>query len=208
MQERPRSYETYGSTPSDHSRYGSQAHSSSYSGRFSDMRGTTPAPTPPRSPTYTATPNEIRGADIIAEYLVKEKVPYILGYAGHGAIGLLDGIFKHTDRIRHIQPRIEQSAGFMADVYYRLTGEPLAIYASTGPGPMNMMIAVANAYYDGSAFFLITGQVPTTQFNSGLCRTITAITATCRRFSRRSSKNHGVSARSRIWSRRCPMPSR
>jgi acetolactate synthase I/II/III large subunit len=169
MQERPRSYETYGSTPSDHSRYGSQAHSSSYSGRFSDMRGTTPAPTPPqpRSSTYTATPNEIRGADIIAEYLVKEKVPYILGYAGHGAIGLLDGIFKHTDRIRHIQPRIEQSAGFMADVYYRLTGEPLAIYASTGPGPMNMMIAVANAYYDGSAFFLITGQVPTTQFNSG-----------------------------------------
>ena len=169
MQERSRPYETYGSTSSDNSRYGSQARSSIYSGRFSDMRGTTPASTPsqPQSSTYTASPNEIRGADIIAEYLVKEKVPFILGYAGHGAIGLLDGIFKHTNRIRHIQTRIEQSAGFMADVYYRLTGEPLAIYASTGPGPMNMMIAVANAYYDGSAFFLITGQVPTTQFNSG-----------------------------------------
>ena len=77
----------------------------------------------------------MRGADIIAEYLVKEKVPYILGYAGHGAIGLLDGIYKQTDRIRHISPRIEQSAGFMADVYYRLTGQPLAVYASTGPGP-------------------------------------------------------------------------
>ena len=58
----------------------------------------------------------------------------ILGYAGHGAIGLLDGIYNHTDRIRHIQPRIEQTAGFMADVYYRLTGQPLAVYASTGPG--------------------------------------------------------------------------
>jgi acetolactate synthase-1/2/3 large subunit len=133
------------------------------------MRGATQAPTspPPRSSTYVATPNEIRGNDIIAEYLVKEKVPYILGYAGHGAIGLLDGIIKQTDRIRHIQPRIEQTAGFMADVYYRLTGEPLAVYASTGPGPMNMMIAVANAYYDGSAFFLLTGNVPTTQANTG-----------------------------------------
>jgi acetolactate synthase-1/2/3 large subunit len=131
--------------------------------------GATQAPTspPPRSSTYVATPNEIRGNDIIAEYLVKEKVPYILGYAGHGAIGLLDGIIKQTDRIRHIQPRIEQTAGFMADVYYRLTGEPLAVYASTGPGPMNMMIAVANAYYDGSAFFLLTGNVPTTQANTG-----------------------------------------
>jgi acetolactate synthase-1/2/3 large subunit len=154
---------------SDYSSYGSQSRSSSYSGRFSDMRGATPAPTspPPRSSTYVATPNEIRGNDIIAEYLVKEKVPYILGYAGHGAIGLLDGIIKQTDRIRHIQPRIEQTAGFMADVYYRLTGEPLAVYASTGPGPMNMMIAVANAYYDGSAFFLLTGNVPTTQANTG-----------------------------------------
>ncbi len=111
--------------------------------------------------------NEIRGADIIAEYLVKEKVPVILGYAGHGAIGLLDGVHKVTDRIRHISPRIEQAAGFMADVYYRLQRQPLAVYASTGPGPMNMMIALANAYYDNSAFFLITGQVPTTQVNSG-----------------------------------------
>ncbi len=123
--------------------------------------------TPSRSYSGMPGTNEIRGADIIAEYLVKEKVPYILGYAGHGAIGLLDGIYKHTDKIRHISPRIEQGAGFMADVYFRLTGQPLAVYASTGPGPMNMMISVANAFYDNSAFFLITGQVPTTQVNSG-----------------------------------------
>ena len=116
---------------------------------------------------YGAGVNEMRGTDIIAEYLVKERVPYILGYAGHGAIGLLDGIYKQTDRIRHIQPRIEQTAGFMADVYYRLTGQPLAVYASTGPGPMNLMISVANAYYDGSAFFVITGNVPTNQLETG-----------------------------------------
>jgi acetolactate synthase-1/2/3 large subunit len=117
--------------------------------------------------SYGSGSNEMRGTDIITEYLLKERVPYILGYAGHGAIGLLDGLYKHKDRIRHISPRIEQSAGFMADVYYRLTGQPLAVYASTGPGPMNMMISVANAFYDCSAFFLITGQVPTTQFDSG-----------------------------------------
>jgi len=111
--------------------------------------------------------NEMRGTDIIADYLVKERVPYLLGYAGHGAIGLLDGMHKHTDKIKHIAPRIEQGAGFMADVYFRLTGEPLAVYASTGPGPMNLMISVANAFYDNSAFFVITGQVPTTQVNSG-----------------------------------------
>ena len=49
--------------------------------------------------SYAAGSNEMRGTDIIAEYLVKERVPYILGYAGHGAIGLLDGLFKIKDRI-------------------------------------------------------------------------------------------------------------
>lgn len=124
---------------------------------------------PTFTPAYSGMPgtNEMRGTDIIAEYMLKEKVPYLLGYCGHGAIGLLDGIFQHKDKIRHIAPRIEQGAGFMADVYYRLTGDPLAVYTSTGPGPLNMTIAVANAFYDNSAFWLITGQVPTTQVNSG-----------------------------------------
>jgi acetolactate synthase-1/2/3 large subunit len=110
---------------------------------------------------------EYRGNDILAEYFIKEKVPYILGYAGHGAIGLLDGIYDRTDKIKVIWPRIEQAAGFMADAYFRLTSTPLPVYVSTGPGPMNMTIAVANAFYDSSAFLCITGQVTTDQFDTG-----------------------------------------
>lgn len=142
---------------------------SSYSSRPSSY--TIPSPSGYSSYSSSASSvsasNEMRGADIIAEYLVKEKVPFLIGYSGHGAIGLLDGIYKVTDRIKHISPRIEQTAGFMADVYYRLTGQPLAVYASTGPGPMNLMISVANAFYDNSAFFVITGNVPTNQTDSG-----------------------------------------
>lgn len=137
------------------------------SSNFSSYTQNSSFSTPSRSYSGMPGTNEMRGTDIIAEYLVKERVPYILGYAGHGAIGLLDGIHKHTDKIRHIAPRIEGGAGFMADVYYRLTGQPLAVYASTGPGPMNLMISVANAFYDNSAFMVITGNVPTTQLNSG-----------------------------------------
>ncbi len=110
---------------------------------------------------------EYRGCEIIAEYLIKEKVPYVIGYAGHGAIGLLDGIYDRQDKIRVIWPRVEQAAGFIADVYFRLTGVPLLVYASTGPGPMNLTIAVANAFYDSSAFLVVTGQVTTDQFDTG-----------------------------------------
>ena len=146
--------------------YGGSYQTRSYDSIFQRGETKPAAPAPAGSRSFRQT-NELRGNEIIAEYLLKEKVPFLLGYAGHGAIGLLDAIHDRTDRIRHISPRVEQAAGFMADVYYRLTHQPLAIYASTGPGPMNMMIAVANAFYDCSAFMLITGNVPTTQLSTG-----------------------------------------
>jgi acetolactate synthase-1/2/3 large subunit len=117
---------------------------------------------------YTADKiGKYKGADVIAEYMLKEKIPYMLGYAGHGAIGLLDSFYDKQDQVKIVWPRIETAAGFMADAYFRITGVPLPVYVSTGPGPALSACAVANAYYDSSAFLLITGQVTTDQFDSG-----------------------------------------
>ncbi len=110
---------------------------------------------------------KIKGADVVAEYMLKEKIPYMIGYAGHGAIGLLDSFYDKQDQIKVVWPRIETAAGFMADAYYRVTKVPLPVYVSTGPGPALSTCAVANAYFDSSAFLLITGQVTTDQFDSG-----------------------------------------
>jgi len=110
---------------------------------------------------------ELRGSEVLAEYLIKEEVPYLLGYAGHGAIGFLDAVYDRSDKIKLIWPRIEQGAGFMADAYFRITKKPLPVFASTGPGPANLAIATAAAFYDSSAFLCITGQVTTDQFDSG-----------------------------------------
>ena len=54
---------------------------------------------------------EIRGADLVVEYLIREKVPYLFGYAGHGAVGLLDGVYDRQDEIKVVFPRIETGAG-------------------------------------------------------------------------------------------------
>ena len=62
---------------------------------------------------------EIRGADLVVEYLIREKIPYMFGYAGHGAVGLLDGVFDRQDELKIVFPRIETGAGYMADAYFR-----------------------------------------------------------------------------------------
>jgi acetolactate synthase-1/2/3 large subunit len=110
---------------------------------------------------------EMRGCDLVVEYLIKEKVPYMFGYAGHGAVGLLDGVYNHQDEIKIIFPRIESAAGYMADAYFRASGEVIPVYTSTGPGPMLLTVAMGNAFYDSSAFIAITGQVATNQYDSG-----------------------------------------
>jgi acetolactate synthase-1/2/3 large subunit len=110
---------------------------------------------------------ETRGCDLVVEYLIKEKVPYMFGYAGHGAVGLLDGVYNHQDDIKIIFPRIESAAGYMADAYFRASGQVIPVYTSTGPGPMLLTVAMGNAFYDSSAFIAITGQVATNQYDSG-----------------------------------------
>ena len=107
------------------------------------------------------------GAEILVEYLVKEKVPYAFGVCGHGILGFLDALYDRREDIRTITTHDEQAAGFMADAFYRVAHRPAITYTSCGPGSLNLTMAVANAFYDSSAFLAITGNVPTQQFNRG-----------------------------------------
>ncbi|MBI3965149.1 MAG: thiamine pyrophosphate-binding protein [Chloroflexi bacterium] len=105
------------------------------------------------------------GAEIIAEYLVKEQVPYCFGLCGHGILGFLDALYDRRDRLKTISTHHESVAGFMADAYFRVAGRPVATYTSCGPGSANLPVALASAFMDSSAFLAITGNVPTQQFN-------------------------------------------
>ncbi len=107
----------------------------------------------------------MNGGEIIVEYLARENVPYVFGLCGHGNVGLLDALYDRTDAIRTISTRHEQTAGHMADAYFRVAHRPVATLTSCGPGSANLPIALACAFMDSSAFLAITGNVPTSQFN-------------------------------------------
>jgi acetolactate synthase-1/2/3 large subunit len=74
------------------------------------------------------------GGEIIVEYLAREKVPYVFGLCGHGNVGLLDALYDRTDAIKTISTRHEQTAGHMADAYFRVAHRPVATLTSCGPG--------------------------------------------------------------------------
>jgi acetolactate synthase-1/2/3 large subunit len=114
-----------------------------------------------------AASNTLNGGQVIVDYLIQEKVPYAFGLCGHGNIGFIDALYERSDDITTISVHHETVAGFMADVYYRVSGQPIATFTSCGPGSANMPIALANAYFDSVPFLAVTGNVPTSQFNRG-----------------------------------------
>jgi len=117
--------------------------------------------------TRNASPATRDGAGVIVDYLIREKVPYVFGLCGHGNIGFIDALHARAQDIKTVSVHHESVAGFMADVYYRVSGKPTATFTSCGPGSANLPISLANAYFDSVPFLAITGNVPTSQFNRG-----------------------------------------
>jgi acetolactate synthase-1/2/3 large subunit len=111
--------------------------------------------------------NALNGGQVIVDYLIREKVPYAFGLCGHGNISFIDALYERSDDIKTISVHHEAVSGFMADVYYRVAGQPIATFTSCGPGSANMPIALANAFLDSVPFLAVTGNVPTSQFNRG-----------------------------------------
>ena len=111
--------------------------------------------------------NALNGGQMIVDYLIRNKVPYAFGLCGHGNIGFIDALYERQSDIKTISTHHESVCGFMADVYYRVSGQPTATFTSCGPGSANMPIALGNAFLDSVPFLAVTGNVPTTQFNRG-----------------------------------------
>jgi acetolactate synthase I/II/III large subunit len=112
-------------------------------------------------------PNMLDGGQLIVDFLIKQKVPYAFGLCGHGNIGFIDALYERADDITTISVHHEAVAGFMADVYWRVSRQPTATFTSCGPGSANLPIALANAFLDSVPFLAVTGNVPTGQFNRG-----------------------------------------
>ena len=109
--------------------------------------------------------SKMKGGELIAEYLVRQKVPYVFGICGHGNVGILDPLYEVRDLVKLVSPRHEQCAGHMADAYFRVRHQPVATLTSTGPGSANLTMSLATALSDSSALLAITANVPTSQAN-------------------------------------------
>lgn len=100
-------------------------------------------------------------ARAMTECLKAEGITDIFGYPGAAICPFYDELY-NTD-IRHILVRHEVNAGHAASGYARITGKPAVCVATSGPGALNLITAIATAYMDSVPMVIITGQVNSDQ---------------------------------------------
>ena len=82
-------------------------------------------------------------------------VDTVFGIPGVHTVELYRGLA--GSRIRHVTPRHEQGAAFMADGYARASGRPGVAFVITGPGLTNAMTAMAQARADSAPMLVVSG---------------------------------------------------
>ena len=87
--------------------------------------------------------------------LAKRGVDTVFGIPGVHTIELYRGLA--ASGIRHVNPRNEQGAGFMADGYARASGRPGVAFVITGPGLTNTLTAMGQARADSVPMLVVSG---------------------------------------------------
>jgi acetolactate synthase I/II/III large subunit len=104
--------------------------------------------------------------EALISLLEAHGVDTVFGIPGVHTVELYRGLAR--SKIRHVTPRHEQGAGFMADGYARVTGRPGVAFVITGPGLTNTITAMGQARADSIPMLVISGVNASPTLGKGL----------------------------------------
>lgn len=105
------------------------------------------------------------GADVLLNLLTQVGVKSLYGVSGDAIFGLLDALSRRKN-INYYMAACESGAAFMAYGEAVVTRRLSACIATSGPGTVNMLNGLAEAYYDKVPVLAITGQVATVKIGT------------------------------------------
>lgn len=108
----------------------------------------------------------MRGGHALARMLKVHGVEFVFGIPGSHILSIYDGLLDDAT-ITPISTRHEQGAAFMADGYARVARKPGVALVTAGPGLLNAMTGMLEAYQSSSPVLLICGEVDTEHLHKG-----------------------------------------
>ena len=102
-------------------------------------------------------PDPKRAADVLAARLYEAGCHYAFGMPGGEVLTLVDALERAG--IRFVLAKHENAAGFMAEGTWHRTGAPGIMIGTVGPGILNGVNVVANAFQDQVPLIVLSGRV-------------------------------------------------
>lgn len=109
---------------------------------------------------------KMTAAQAMVECLKAENIKVVYGYPGAAICPFYDALMDAEKEIKHVLVRHEANGGHSANGYARISGKPAVCIATSGPGAVNLVTAIATAYADSIPIICITGQVNRDQIGS------------------------------------------
>ena len=92
-------------------------------------------------------------SEYIVKYLKACGVTHYFGYQGTMIAYFVDAIYRETGVYNHVSYN-EQGAALAASGFTKATGNMAVAYATSGPGAINLLQGIADAYYDSAPVLL------------------------------------------------------
>ena len=96
------------------------------------------------------------GGQALVRSLRREGIRTVFGIPGAGQYEIVDALWE-ADDVNYVSVRHEQATTYMADGYFRATGEPAGVVVVQGPGFFNTTAGLATAYDASSPMLVVTG---------------------------------------------------
>jgi acetolactate synthase I/II/III large subunit len=98
-------------------------------------------------------------AELIVSAMQAEGVSAAFGLVGTHVVEIYEALRRAPD-IRHVTSKHEGNATLMADAYSRLSGKISVCFSTAGPGLLNSLAGVGQAYASNSPTIHISGSLP------------------------------------------------
>ncbi len=100
-------------------------------------------------------------SEFLVDYLIKHDVKDVFGYAGGYIVPFMDALYFRKNEIKTHVCYHEQACALAANGYARTSGKIGVYFTTSGPGAVNGLGGLADAWYDSIPVLGICGNVPT-----------------------------------------------
>jgi acetolactate synthase-1/2/3 large subunit len=100
-------------------------------------------------------------SEYLVDFLIRHGVKDVFGYAGGYIVPFMDALYKRKDEIKTHVCYHEQGCALAAEGYARTSGKIGVYFTTSGPGAVNALGGLADAWFDSVPLMGVCGNVPT-----------------------------------------------